>query len=116
MLEPQTAVAMPAVGQLVDVRSRRYVVTDIQRSALAASPIHQVPIDHQHLVTLSSVDDEGAGETLEVVWEIEPGARAFERGSLPEPTSFDDPAVFDAFLDAVRWGAISSADRRTLQA
>jgi SNF2 family DNA or RNA helicase len=45
-----------------------------------------------------------------------PGARAFERGSLPQPTSFDEPAVFDAFLDAVRWGAISSADRRTLQA
>jgi hypothetical protein len=66
--------------------------------------------------TLSSVDDEGAGEALEVIWEIEPGARAFERGSRPEPMSFDKPSIFDAFLDAVRWGAISSADRRTLQA
>jgi hypothetical protein len=36
-----------------------------------------------------------AGEALEVVWEIEPGARAFETGSLPEPTSFEEPAVFD---------------------
>jgi hypothetical protein len=86
MLESDAAVDVPAVGQLVDVRSRRYVVTDIQRSALAASPIYHLPIHHQHLVTLSSVDDEGTGEALEVVWEIEPGARAIDRGSLPETT------------------------------
>ena len=115
MPEPEV-VAVPSVGQLVDVRSRRYVVTDIRRSALGASPAYEAPAQHEHLVTLSSVDDEGAGQALEVVWEIEPGARAFDRGALPEPTSFDEPAVFDAFLDAVRWGAISSADRRSLQA
>jgi SNF2 family DNA or RNA helicase len=68
----------------------------------------------QHLVSLSSIDDEGLGEELNVVWELEPGARAFEKASLPTLTGFDEPRRLDAFLDAVRWGAASSADVRTL--
>ncbi|MGA1354972.1 MAG: SNF2-related protein, partial [Candidatus Limnocylindrus sp.] len=36
--------------------------------------------------------------------------------ALPQPTGFDDPHRFDAFMDAVRWGAIASADVRALQA
>ena len=35
----------------------------------------------------------------------------------PSPADgFDDPAQLDAFLDAVRWGAIASADKTVLQA
>jgi len=39
-----------------------------------------------------------------------------ERAELPEPTGFDEPKRLDAFLDAVRWGAASTADIRSLQA
>src|SRR6185295_5863865 len=35
---------------------------------------------------------------------------------LPALKGFDSPRVFDAFLDAVTWGAVSSADDRALQA
>ena len=35
---------------------------------------------------------------------------------MPELTGFDDPARLDAFLNAVRWGAVSQADTNTLQA
>lgn len=35
---------------------------------------------------------------------------------MPDPTGFDPPDQLDAFLDAVRWGASSSADVRTIQA
>ena len=36
---------------------------------------------------------------------------------LPGPEhGFDDPAQLDAFLDAVRWGAVASADTTALQA
>lgn len=41
--------------------------------------------------------------------------RALEKGALPEPAGFDEPRRHDAFLDAVRWGAISSANLRALQ-
>jgi hypothetical protein len=49
--------------------------------------------------------DDGLGDELQVIWEIEPGARAIEKVALPEPTGFDPPHK----LDAVRWGAASTA-------
>ena len=70
----------------------------------ASSPPGDGP---QHLVTLASVEDDGLGEELQVVWEIEPGATVIEKVALPEPTGFDPPDQLDAFLDAVRWGAAS---------
>ena len=53
---------------------------------------------------------------VRVVWEPEPGAQIRERSTLPQPTGFDVPQRLDAFLDAVRWGAKSSADVRALLA
>lgn len=70
----------------------------------------------QNLVTLSSVEDDSLGEELQVIWELELGAQAIENEALPEPTSFDDPLVLQAFLDAVRWGVVSNADLRTYHA
>ncbi len=71
----------------------------------------------QHLVTLTSVEDDALGEELQVIWELEPGARVIEKvapaGARPASTT---PHRLDAFLDAVRWGAVSSADVRALQA
>lgn len=56
------------------------------------------------------------GEELAVVWELEPGASCLERAQLPALKDFDPPRVFDAFLDAVAWGSVSSADDKALQA
>jgi superfamily II DNA or RNA helicase len=70
----------------------------------------------QHLVTLSSVEDDALGEELQVIWEIEPGAEVVEKNALPAPVGFDTPQRLDTFLNAVRWGAASSADVRALQA
>ncbi|MCP4685856.1 MAG: DEAD/DEAH box helicase, partial [bacterium] len=71
----------------------------------------------QHLVSLTSVEDDALGEELQVIWELEPGAHTYDQVVLPEATTgFDSPQRLNAFLDAVRWGAASSADVRTLQA
>jgi len=67
-------------------------------------------------VQLSSVEDEGLGEEVAVVWELEPGATCLERAQLPSLKGFDPPRVLDAFLDAVAWGSVSSADDKALQA
>jgi superfamily II DNA or RNA helicase len=69
-------------------------------------------------VTLNSVEDGRYGETLSVIWEIEPGRRTLPSGSLPEISKerFDPPERLAAFLDAVRWSAVTSADVKTLQA
>ena len=113
-----TTVAPPDPGQLVEVRQRGFVVINVERSSQPPHPTNGRDRP-QHFVTLSSVDDDGYGEELQVVWELEPGAQAFERMNLPEPgpkgAPFDDPERLDAFLDAVRWGAVASADHRSLQ-
>src|SRR5438105_2439723 len=107
--------ALPEAGQLVRVRERRYVVTDVRASEFL--PDAQRPlVEPQHVVELASVEDDGYGEELKVLWELEPGARPDDDRHLPEPDGFDPPDRFDAFMDAVRWGAIASADVRRLQA
>jgi hypothetical protein len=58
----------------------------------------------QHLLTLSSVEDDSLGEETQVMWEIEPGAKVIEKVALPEPTGFDPPDKLDAFLDATQRG------------
>jgi len=105
----------PEQGQLVNVRQRQWVVSDVVKSAPADGPLQPINANLQHLITLSSVEDDGLGEELEVIWELEPGAQAIEKSPLPEPTGFDAPDLLDAFLDAVRWGAASTADLKNIQ-
>lgn len=102
----------PEQGQLVTVRNRKWSVVDVRTSTLQApdgAPVHWAP---QNVVQLSSVEDDAHGEELEVVWEVEPGARVEDHAeSLPDPRhGFDDPRTFEAYLHAVRWGAISQFD------
>src|SRR5579859_1986927 len=108
--------APPEQGQIVEVRHRRYVVADVARSTLVRSPLEQHFTAVQHLVSLASVEDDALGEELQVIWELEPGAHVYDQRALPAPTGFDRPDWLDAFLNAVRWGAASSADARALQA
>lgn len=111
-----TTNSIPEIGQIVTVRQRRYVVSDIQQSTIPLEVLSKNGDKPQHLISLSSIEDDALGETLQVIWEIEPDARVNEMSGLPDPAGFDSPKKFDAFLNAVRWGAISSADIRSLQA
>ena len=110
------SVEIPEPGQLVRVRERRYVVVSVSPSEIRPPTPEFTNRAPSNFVQLSSIDDEGLGERLDVVWELEPGAQVIERNALPDPVGFDDPGRYDAFLNAVRWGAISSADPTTLQA
>lgn len=105
--------SIPEQGQLAIVRQRRYVITDVHRNLVP--PQLSLSPRAQHVVTLAPIEDDALGEELQVVWEIEPGAQVFEKRELPEPKGFDRPAHLEAFLDAVRWGAVSIADSRQLQ-
>jgi hypothetical protein len=112
--EPLVVAGPPEPGQLAWVRGRMWAVGDVVRDAQAGQDGRPV----QHLVSLVSVEDDATGEELEVVWEIEPGTSVVERAELPEIAAhrLDNPGELDAFLDAVRWGAVASADQRALQA
>ncbi|SBW83037.1 hypothetical protein PVE_R1G5156 [Pseudomonas veronii 1YdBTEX2] len=99
---------IPEPGQLVEVRRRQWVVSEVDASKLGTV--------QQHAVTLASIDEDALGEELQVIWEIEPGAHVIERAGLPAITGQDDSDTLEAFLDAVRWGAATNADRGFLQA
>ncbi len=103
---------IPEHGQIVKVRQRTYTVTGIKPTAVPNTQERQFV----HLVNLSSVEDDALGETLQVIWETEVGTQVIEDSALPTPKDFDAPERLDAFLDAVRWGAASQADRAVLQA
>jgi superfamily II DNA or RNA helicase len=107
---------LPEPGQIVIVRHRPFVVNDIQASTLPLPATIQDQSPRQHLLRLSSMEGEGLGEELSVIWELEPGVACLEKAQLPALKDFDPPRVFDAFLDAVTWGAVSSADDKALQA
>jgi superfamily II DNA or RNA helicase len=108
--------SLPESGQIVIVRQRPFVVSDIATSTLPLPATVQQPITRQHMLRLSSVEDEGLGEELSIVWELEPGVTCLEKAQLPALKDFDPPLIFDAFLDAVAWGSVSSADDKALQA
>ncbi len=110
--------AVPAKGQLVVVRDRHWVVADVSAGALPVDEVAANDPGVQHIVNLISVEDDGTNDDLAVVWEVEPGVEILETATLPEPQigRFDDPNRLAAFLDAVRWGAVTSVDTAALQA
>ncbi|WP_329598736.1 DISARM system SNF2-like helicase DrmD [Streptomyces pseudovenezuelae] len=102
---------LPGDGELVEVRGQSWVVARVEPAP---------PSDGRAatLVHLQSVADGRFGDTLSVIWEVEPGRRVLDRGSLPDASTgqYDPPSRLAAFLDAVRWSAVASADVKTLQA
>lgn len=110
---PQTEIAhhtAPEPGQLVEARRRQWIVSAVDGGSTASSS------PKRHLVRLASIDEDSLGEEVEVVWENEPGAHVIESAGLPRMTGLDEPDMLQAFLDAVRWGAATNADRGYLQA
>lgn len=97
---------VPGIGALVAIRGQRWVVSEVEATAANT------------LIDLQSVEDGRYGDTLSVIWEVEPGRRTLPAGSLPEVEAgrFDSPERLSAFLDAIRWSAVTSAEIRTLQA
>lgn len=109
---------LPASGQLARVRGRHWVVTDVAATALPYDAKSANAGEGQTMVTLSSVEDDGLGEELRVLWELEAGRRVLDAATLPDVSQgrFDDPATLGAFLDALRWGAVTNAETTVLQA
>lgn len=111
--------AVPEPGQIVNVRGAKWAVTDVQQQSLPRSAQDDAVQQLQHAVSLQSVEDDRLGDELRVVWELEPGRSLTPPQDVPteiETERFDHPARLAAFIDALRWGAVTSADDNTLQA
>src|SRR5690606_32684189 len=95
-------------GQVVQLRHRQWLVERIAVGEPGESP----------LISLVCLDDDAPGEALEVLWDLELGARVLapESQGLGRVERLDAPSHFGAYLHALEWSAVSAADATRLQA
>lgn len=116
---PAVAPPLPEPGQVVEVRGSTWAVANVQAQGLPRSPADEVAAQLSHVVDLQSLDEDRLGEQLSVVWELEVGHTVTPAQGLPETIhaeQFDDPTTLAGFVDAMRWGAVTSADPNRYQA
>ena len=97
----------PDRGELVQVRSRRWLVEDVR-------PLG----DGKSVVDLACADDDAQGEELSVLWDYEIDRRILEEEGWADLASrgFDDPRHFAAFLNTLRWSTITATEPNLFQA
>src|SRR5581483_6696075 len=97
----------PEVGELVEVRSRRWLVEEVVPGA-SGSP----------LVRLACADDDAPGQSLDVFWDYEIDRRIIEDegwGTLAA-RGFDPPRRFAAYVHTLRWSCVTATDPNLFQA
>ncbi|MGD9635814.1 MAG: DISARM system SNF2-like helicase DrmD [Pirellulales bacterium] len=110
---------LPEPGQVVEVRGSTWAVANVQAQGLPRSPADEFTASLSHVVDLQSLDEDRLGEQLAVVWELEVGHTVTPAQGLPDVINvdaFDDPTTLAGFIDAMRWGAVTSADPNRYQA
>lgn len=92
---------LPEPGELVQVRSRRWLVEDVQ------GPV----------VRLACAEDDAQGELLEVLWGYELDRRILTDEGWHDVAArgFDDPRHFAAFLNTLRWNTVTATDPNLFQ-
>jgi superfamily II DNA or RNA helicase len=110
---------LPEPGQVVDARGSTWAVANVQAQGLPRSPADEATAQLSHVVDLQSLDEDRLNQTLSVIWELEVGHTVTPAQGLAErinPEAFDDPIKLAGFIDALRWGAVTSADPNRYQA
>ena len=89
-------------GQLVHVRSRRWLVEKVEQPNAGESP----------LVRLACADDDAQGQTLDVYWDYEIDRKILNEEGWANLAArgFDPPRHFSAFLHTLRWNCVTSTD------
>ena len=98
---------LPEPGQLVRVRSRQWLVEQVEPRGPGESP----------LVRLACADDDAQGQMLDVFWDYELDRKILdEEGWANLATQgFDSPRYFSAFLNTLRWNCVTSTDADLVQ-
>ncbi|MHC5676366.1 DISARM system SNF2-like helicase DrmD [Nostoc sp.] len=96
-------------GQIVRVRSRQYLVEEV---------VSKPSPEQDTKVSLSCLEDDALGESLEVLWEREIDAKIVGATSWDSIANrgFDNPRLFSAYLHTLRWNCVTSTDAKLFQA
>lgn len=97
----------PQPGQIVRVRSRKYLVEQL------GSDLHG-----RVLVQLACVEDDAQGEPLEVIWSTEIDAQIMDESGWKTVgvRGFDAAHHFSAYLNVMRWSCVTSTNVNLFQA
>jgi Helicase conserved C-terminal domain/SNF2-related domain len=99
---------LPEPGQVVRARHREWLVEDVHPGG-----------EHDSArVSLVCLDDDAPGEPLDILWDLEVGARVITGAAeqLDPKGRIDPPGHFGAYLHALKWSAVSAADATRFQA
>ncbi|MEM9492942.1 MAG: SNF2-related protein, partial [Myxococcota bacterium] len=101
--------ALPRPGQTVVARHRQWLVEEV---------IPGQDSEQSAVVKLVCIDDDAPGRALDLLWDLELGARILvpERHGLGQVSRLDPPGHFGAYLHALKWSAVSAADPTRFQA
>lgn len=98
----------PRKDDIVQVRHRQWMVEEV------IPP----PEDGQATrVRMVCLDDDNQGRVLEVLWELELGAKVLqpEAHLLGSVTAIDSPRRFGAYLHALKWSSVTATDAKLFQ-
>lgn len=100
---------LPEIGELVQVRSRRWLVEEV---VSASNPAESA------VVRLACADDDAQGQSLDVFWDYELDRRILEDEGWDDLAAkgFDAPRQFGAFLHTLRWNCLTATDPNLFQA
>lgn len=103
---PALPSALPARGQLVRLRTRHWLVDDVD------------PSPRGNWLRLSCVDDDAQGEALEVIWEAELDGEVMDAEAWGRigAKGFDDSRLFAAYFNTLRWHCVTATDPKLFQA
>ncbi len=99
----------PEVGQLVHVRSRRWLVEEVQPGDQPG---------HSSVIRLACAEDDAQGEEIEVFWDYEIDRRILKQQGWADLAAkgFDTPRRFAAFLHTLRWNCVTATNPDLFQA
>lgn len=99
---------LPVMGEMVQVRSRRWLVEGVTPPPLPGQSAK---------IALACADDDAQGQLLEVFWdyEIDRKILADEGWANLASKGFDPPRHFAAFLHTLRWNCVTSTDSTLFQ-
>ena len=99
---------LPTAGTIVQARHRQWLVEAV------VSPPRAGDLT---LVKLVCLDDDNQGRTLDILWELELGAKVTkpESHGLGDVSRLDPPRHFAAYLHALKWNSVTATDAKLFQ-
>jgi superfamily II DNA or RNA helicase len=100
---------LPEEGELVQVRSRRWLVEEVIPSTVPGQSA---------LIRLACADDDAQGQSLEVYWDYEIDRQILDDEGWADLATkgFDSPRRFAAFFHTLRWSCVTATDPNLFQA